>query len=318
MPEHPLGEERGREVARHELAGVVDEEAAVGVAVVGHPERGALLARAAHDELAVLRQQRVRLVVRERPVGLEVAADDLDLGQPGEHARQHLAGHAVRAVHDDPERRDRRDVDEAEHALDEGVPHVDRLDRAALRVPPLAAHRTIADLDEPRLAPDRQRAAPHDLHPRVGGRVVRRRHHDPAVEPELARREVHDLGSDHAEIGHVRSAVGDSGRGSLGHRRRRQAHVAADRDPPRLELLRERAPDRIRARLVELRGVERTHVVCLESSRIEHRLDPTGCPGLAREAQREKTFCAFSAQAEIPPGSRKLQPPSWISAGIVS
>ena len=39
-----LREQRGREVARDELARVVDEEAAVGVAVVGDAEVGALLA----------------------------------------------------------------------------------------------------------------------------------------------------------------------------------------------------------------------------------------------------------------------------------
>ena len=44
LREDRLGEQRGREVARHELARVVDEEAAVGVAVVGHAEVGALLA----------------------------------------------------------------------------------------------------------------------------------------------------------------------------------------------------------------------------------------------------------------------------------
>ena len=32
----------------------------------------------------------------------------------------------------------------------------------------------------------------------------------------------------------------------------------------------------------------------------------------------ENTRRAFSAQAAMPPGSRKLQPPSWISRGIVS
>ena len=42
--EHRLGEERGDEVARDELARVVDEEAAVGVAVEGDAEVGALLA----------------------------------------------------------------------------------------------------------------------------------------------------------------------------------------------------------------------------------------------------------------------------------
>ena len=98
--EHAPGEESGDEVARDELATVVDEEAAVGVAVERDPEVGALLQRLADDELAVLGEQRVRLVVRERAVGLEVAADGLDR-KPLEHGRQHRPGHPVcRVDHD--------------------------------------------------------------------------------------------------------------------------------------------------------------------------------------------------------------------------
>ena len=253
---------------------VVDEEAPVGIPVVGDPEGRFLLGRPLHDELTVLGKQRVRLVVRERPVRLEVAAHDLDLRQPLEHPRQHHSGHPVRGVDDDPERRDCIDVDEAEHPLDEVVPHVDRLDRPSRRrVPPLAAHRPVADLDEPGLAPDRQRPAPHDLHPGVGGRVVRRRDHDPAVEPEVAGREVHHLRPDHPEVGHVGPRVGHAVDHGLGHRRRREPHVAPDRHPPRLELLRERPPDRVGALLVELRRIERAHVVGLEGAGVEHRLD---------------------------------------------
>ena len=43
LREDRLGEQRGREVARHEVARVVDEEAAVGVTVVRDAEVGALL-----------------------------------------------------------------------------------------------------------------------------------------------------------------------------------------------------------------------------------------------------------------------------------
>ena len=49
--ERGLGEQRGHEVAGDELALVVDEEAAVGVAVPGDAEVGALLAHLADDEL---------------------------------------------------------------------------------------------------------------------------------------------------------------------------------------------------------------------------------------------------------------------------
>ena len=85
--EDRLGEEGRHEVAGHELARVVDEEAAVGVAVEGDPEVGVLLERLRDDELAVLGQQRVRLVVREGAVRLEVAADGVDR-QPLEDGRR--------------------------------------------------------------------------------------------------------------------------------------------------------------------------------------------------------------------------------------
>ena len=79
LGEHGLGKERRDEVARNEVAGVVDEEAPVGVAVVRDPEVRALRSGLLDDERAVLREQRVGLVVRERAVGLEVAGDDVEL-----------------------------------------------------------------------------------------------------------------------------------------------------------------------------------------------------------------------------------------------
>ena len=87
-----------------------------------------------------------------------------------------------------------------------------------------------------------------------------------------------------------------------------------DGDPARLELLDVGAADRIGAGLVELLRIERADVVCLERGRVEH---PGRCYGFAR-AQRAKTCCARSSQTANPPASRKLQPPAWISSGIVS
>ncbi len=74
-----LGEQRGQEVAVDERARVVDEEAAVGVAVPGDPEVRALLDDLVHDELAVLGQQRVRLVAGEVAVRREVGLDEVEL-----------------------------------------------------------------------------------------------------------------------------------------------------------------------------------------------------------------------------------------------
>ena len=123
--QHGLGEERRDEVTGHELARVVHEEAAVGVAVEGDPEVGALL-----DHLATTRgspQERVRLVVGEVAVGLEEAAHGVDR-QPVEDGREHRAAHAVGRVDDDAERLHRARVDEGQDLVDEARVDVARLD----------------------------------------------------------------------------------------------------------------------------------------------------------------------------------------------
>ena len=116
--EHRLGEKRGDEVARDELAGVVDEEAAVGVAVEGDAEVGLLLQDFGHDELAVLGQKRVRLVVGEAAVGLEETGHRLDR-QALEDRREHRSGHPVGGVDHDAQRPHGRGVDEGQHLVDE-------------------------------------------------------------------------------------------------------------------------------------------------------------------------------------------------------
>ena len=130
--------------------------------------------------------------------------------------------------------------------------------------------RAVADLEQARLAAHRQRAAADDLHPRVLLRVVRGGDADAAVEPELADGEVDHLGADQPEVEHVGARVGGAVDQRGGHRRRGEAHVAPDGDPPRLEVLDVGAADRVRALLVELVGVDAADVVGLEDLRVEH------------------------------------------------
>jgi hypothetical protein len=92
-----LGEQRGEEVAVDERALLVDEEAAVGVAVPGDPEVGAAFAHLGDDELAVLGQQRVGLVVGEVAVRGPVGLDQIEV-EALEQRADHRAGHAVAAV----------------------------------------------------------------------------------------------------------------------------------------------------------------------------------------------------------------------------
>ena len=276
--EHRLGEERRGEVPGNELARVIDEEATIGVAVERDSEVGALGAGLLDDELAVLGEKRVRLVIRKGPVRLEEAADDVELRDALENGRQHDRGHAVCGVDDDLQRADGVDVDERQHLLHEAGPDVLFPDGTALLGGAEAGLGACAYLLEAGVAADRQRATSHDLHSRVAARVVRRGDADPAVERELADREVEHLGPDEPEVEDVGAAVGCAldCRGS--HRRRREAHVAPDRDRARLEVLHIRPPDAIRAVLVQLTRIEPADVVGLEDTRVEHQADARPLP----------------------------------------
>ena len=245
-------EERGHEVARHELARVVDEEAAVGVAVERNPEIGAFLFRLADDELAILGKKRIGLVVGERPVGLEEAAGDGELRQAVEHRREHHSRHAVCRVHHHAQRPDRIDLDEGEDLVDESGPDVLRGDLSSPCDFAEPLERTRPHLLEAGVAPDRQRAAAHDLHPGVLARVMRGGNADPAVEPELADRVVHHLRPHEPDVAHLRATVGGALDRGGGHRGRRDPHVPAHGDRARLEVLHVRPADAIRAVFVEL------------------------------------------------------------------
>ncbi len=220
LVEHRAGEERRHEVARDELAGVVDEEAAVGVAVVRDAQVGALGARPLDDERPVLGEQRIRLVVRERAVGIEEAPHDLELRKALEHLRQHRPGHPVRRVDDDPEGPDRARVDEREHLRDEAVPDVRRGHRAATRDVAEPCLRAAPHVLEPGVAADRERPGADDLHPGVLLRVVRCGDDDAAVEAELADGVVEHLGADHPEVEDVGAAVRGAVDSGCRHRRR--------------------------------------------------------------------------------------------------
>ena len=147
-------EQRGDEVAGRELSAVVDEEAAVGVAVEDDPEVGAALAHLLDDQIAVFRQQRVRPVAGEGPVrspeeGLQREVETL------EDRADRWPGHSVAAVGDDPQSGDFPRVDEREDLLAVGLAPLDRLDAAAA---PGAGGRPATSSSRIRSMPRRRRA----------------------------------------------------------------------------------------------------------------------------------------------------------------
>ena len=224
------GEQRGQEVAGDELAGAVDEEAAVGVAVPGDPEVGAGLDHLADDELAVLGQQRVRLVVGELAVRHPVGLDEVERERL-EDRPDHRAGHAVAAVEHDLQRLDRARVDDLQRLALEVRVDVDLLVGAAARGFAEAVLDVGADLLQAAVAGQRDAAALDHLRARVGLRVVAGGAHQAAVEVARADEPVEHLGADQPGVDDVR-ALGDHAvavaRGELG---RRQAHVAPQADP---------------------------------------------------------------------------------------
>ena len=179
--EHRLGQQRGHEVAVDECALLVDEEAPVGVAVPRDPEVGALLDDLAHDELPILRQQRVRLVIGEVAVGLEIGLDQVE-SEALEDRADHRAGHAVPAVDHDLERLDHTGIDELQRGLVELVPDRDVLDAPAARgiAEPFLDPRL--DVADPGVARQRDRPALDELGAGVALGIVRRSAHQPAVE----------------------------------------------------------------------------------------------------------------------------------------
>ena len=89
-----------------ELAGAVDEEAAVGVAVPGDADVGLLGDDALDDVAPVLLDQRVGFVVRKAAVDLE-AEPGRPAGQALEQLRRDQPAHPAAGVEHDVERLDR-------------------------------------------------------------------------------------------------------------------------------------------------------------------------------------------------------------------
>src|SRR5262249_28960267 len=289
------------EVARYELAGVVDEKAAIGVAVERDAEVGALLERLGDDELAVLGKERIRLVVRKRPVGLEEAAHRFDR-QTLQDRRKHRAGHPVRGIDDDAQRLDRLHVDEREDLLDVCRPDVVVVDMSGGQTlgPARSGRRAVSDLEQAGLAAHGQGAGPDDLDAGVLLRVVGRSHGCAAVQPKLADGEVDHLGADEPEAEHVGAGVSRAVRESVGHGGARHAHVVADGDLAWPELLGIRTPDRIRPVLVELSRIDAPDVICLEDLRVEHRSDANDALPTARSLGLNRTvFGIFHASVVV-------------------
>src|ERR671912_1514673 len=101
--EHVLRYEGGRQVARDGRAVLVDNEAPIGVTVKGYPEISTLCDHALLELSDVLGFDRVRWMVGEGAVELEVHRYVLE-GEVLEDGWDHLAGHTVAGIDHDLQR----------------------------------------------------------------------------------------------------------------------------------------------------------------------------------------------------------------------
>ena len=161
-------------------------------------------------------------------------------------------------------------IDEREHPVGEGGVEVVLTQPAAPggRVAE-ALLRAAANLEEPRISADRQRASADDLHARVLLRVVRGGDREATVQVQLSDAEIEHLGADHPHVDDIHARVEDTLDRRPGHGRRRDAHVPADGHLGRLELLCIGPADPVRAVLVELVTIEAANVIGLEDLGVE-------------------------------------------------
>ena len=210
-----IGDQRRHRRRRHGVALLVDDEAAVGVAV----ERQAYISTVGDDLPLQIHQvgrvQRVGLVVGERAVELEVQRQQGDRPHGAQHSRRGVPAHAVSGVDRDPQWTQRRHIDQR---TQEGAvlgEHVALLDRAGGAV--VAGHAVddlIADVGQTGFLADGLRARPAQLDAVVGGRVVAGGEHG-ARAVEETRGEVELIGRRQPDPDHVQTLRGDP----LGERR---------------------------------------------------------------------------------------------------
>ncbi len=234
----------------------------------------------------VLRLDRVRLVVGEGAVELEVHRDHVER-QPVEDDRHGVPAHPVARVDDDLQRADLRQVDEIAQVGRIRGQGVALRDRAAR--PVVCGDRVLLDhashVREPGVLADRGGVCAAQLDAVVLRRVVARGEHR-AGDAERAGGEVETVGGLQADLDHIgavrRGAVGERA-DQLGPEGRMScpttiaAHVVAAGS----QHLDERRPDQPGQLGVELVGHRAPHVVCLDHGGQVAHVAHTICASLA-------------------------------------
>jgi hypothetical protein len=235
-------QERRHQVVPHRAAGLVDEAAAVGVAVEADAQLGLRRSHERAHRVEVLLLERVGLVVGERAVELGEDRLRADARARARGSAQRVAGHPVGAVDRDRdvalEPREPRDV------VGVGREQVALLERAAPRGGRRLGPATMRSMSRMPFAAEIGVAPrPLELHAVVLARVVAGGDVQAAVAVGRADREVAHGRAGEPDVDHVRARAPHALDDRRGDRRRVRAHVAPDHEPLRTEELRESTSD---------------------------------------------------------------------------
>jgi len=185
-----LGEQADDIVSLDELPLLVEQEAAVEIAIPGNTQRGAVGQHRFARGTAVLGEQRIGDAMREAAIGIVI--------EPGDGKRQLLCeqvddwpGTAVAGIDHDLQGAQRGHINVAEQVAQVGDP-------------------VRADLKQPGVAADRPGPGPHQLHAIPVGRVMTGGHHDPAASLGEGRGEIDLLGAAQADVEDINAAFGQT------------------------------------------------------------------------------------------------------------
>src|SRR5918993_4875928 len=275
--QHVLRYEGGRQVTRDGRTFLVDNEAAVGVAIEGYPEVSTLCDHALLEFPDVIGLDRVRWVVGEGAIELEVHRYVFER-KLLEDGWDHFACHAVSRVDHDLQRPQALRMYKAQAMFrivhgDVGFLHRTRVFRGFGEIP---GDDEVADLAETRVSREGDGFFPAELEAIVIFGVVRGCYHGPAGLLEVPYGEVERIGRDQPKVEDVCSRLGNPLYKGLLQDLARDAHVAGHDDPGarEVQVLYEGTADVSCHALIQALGIDAADVVGFEYRLVQHLLPP--------------------------------------------
>ena len=265
-----FGQQADQVVTLDEATLVVEEEAAVEVAVPGDTHVGAVFQQGLAGQLAVFRQQRVGHAIGEVAVWLAVDDDQLQW-QLGLEQFDGRADGAVAWVSQDLERLERLDVDVGQQVFDVGalVKHFANVANGGGLVFEVAGFNACTNGFQAGVAADRLGMLAHQLHAVVTLGVMAGGDHDAAVGFQVAGGEVDFFGAAQAQVEHIGAGFGQALDQGSGQAWAFQAHVAPDDIGLAVQFGDQRTTDTVGDVVIEIGRDLATNVVGLEATGLE-------------------------------------------------